>query len=177
MCELALSNSHICISARPLLFSYFSLTITAIMKKIIFCVFIIIGLMAFNHSMQSASHHADKSELFKMEKEFSDYAQQAGIAAAFAKYAAQDAVINRNGNIISGHDKINEFYQSSRSKKDKLEWAADFADVSASGDMGYTYGKYVYTAFDSTGKAKEYKGIFHTVWKRQKNGEWRFVYD
>ena len=147
------------------------------MKKIILITLAIAGLMAFDNSIRTKNLHADKAELFKMEKEFSDYVQKEGIAAGFAKYAAEDAVANRNGNLILGRTNINEFYNRTRSKKDKLEWSADFADIAASGDLGYTYGKYVYTAYDSIGNAKEYKGIFHTVWKKQKDGSWKFVYD
>ncbi|MBS1597398.1 MAG: nuclear transport factor 2 family protein [Bacteroidetes bacterium] len=146
------------------------------MKKIL-VILIIISSTAFHRSANPNQPNADKNELLKMEKEFSDYVQQEGIAAGFAKYAAPDAVVNRNGNLISGRDKINEFYNQARSKKDKLSWTADFADVSASGDLGYTYGKYIYVAYDSAGNTKEYKGIFHTVWKRQKDGSWKFVYD
>lgn len=147
------------------------------MKKIILVSALIVGLMAFDNSIRSKKINADKSELLKMEKEFSDYVQKEGIAAGFAKYAAEDAVANRNGNLIVGRSNINEFYNKTRSRKDKLEWSADFADIAQSGDLGYTYGKYVYTAYDSAGNAKEYKGIFHTVWKKQRDGSWKFVYD
>jgi len=147
------------------------------MKKIILIVVAVFALMAFDKSIRTLKNHADKSELIKMEKEFSDYVQQQGIPAGFGKYAAEDAVINRNGNLIKGREAINKFYQATRTKNDKLVWAADFADVSASGEMGYTFGNYTYTAVDSAGNAKEYKGIFHTVWKRQKDGSWKFVYD
>ena len=58
-----------------------------------------------------------------------------------------------------------------------LKWKPDFVDVAASGDLGYTYGHYTYSYIDSTGKAAEDKGIFHTVWKRQPDGNWRFVWD
>ena len=50
-------------------------------------------------------------------------------------------------------------------------------DVSESGDLAYTYGKYTFSAFDSNAKKIEAKGIFHTVWKRQEDGSWKFVYD
>ena len=133
--------------------------------------------MGFNSAINSGSAFDGKADLFKMEKEFSDFVQKEGISAGFAKYAAEDAVANRNGNLLKGRDKINDFYNKTRSLKDKLEWTAEFADVSASGDLGYTYGSYIYTAYDSAGKSKEYKGIFHTVWKKQKDRSWKFVYD
>jgi ketosteroid isomerase-like protein len=58
-----------------------------------------------------------------------------------------------------------------------LKWTPDFIDVAASCDLGYTYGKYTFAVTDSTGKVNESRGYFHTVWKKQKDGNWRFVWD
>ena len=118
-----------------------------------------------------------KKEILKSEKEFEACAMKEGMTAAFTKYAADDAVINRNKKIIAGKKAIKEFYENEKSNKDKLTWTADFVDVSSSCDLGYTYGKYIYTAIDSTGQSQEYKGIFHTVWKKQTDGSWKFVWD
>ena len=56
-------------------------------------------------------------------------------------------------------------------------WKPDFVDVSSSGDLGYTYGQYTFIRLDSIGNETASQGIFHTVWKRQSDGNWRFVYD
>ena len=58
-----------------------------------------------------------------------------------------------------------------------LVWKPDYVDVSESGDLAYTYGKYTFTSRDSTGRKVVSKGIFHTVWKRQEDGSWKFVWD
>ena len=44
-------------------------------------------------------------------------------------------------------------------------------------DLGYTYGHYTFSYIDSGGNKIENKGVFHTVWKRQSDGTWRFVWD
>jgi ketosteroid isomerase-like protein len=49
--------------------------------------------------------------------------------------------------------------------------------VSACGDLGYTWGSYTFTATDSLGATHRSEGIFHTVWKRQPDGSWKFVWD
>ena len=59
----------------------------------------------------------------------------------------------------------------------KLEWKPDYIDVSISGDLGYTYGKFTFSAIDTTGKLIESEGIFHTVWKKQEDGSWKYVWD
>lgn len=117
-----------------------------------------------------------KQEILKAEKDFEAAVKQDGLIA-FAKFAAEDAVINDNDHLIKGNSAIKNFYAAKKNGNVQLVWTPDFVDVSASRDLGYTYGKYTYSVTDSTGKTKDFNGIFHTVWKRQKNGEWKFVWD
>lgn len=101
-----------------------------------------------------------------------------GMAEAFAFFAADSAVIKRGESIIKGKKAIFESYNKPNSNTNiKLLWAPDFVDVSSSGDLAYTYGKYTYTYTDTTGTEQEFNGIFHTVWKRQANGKWKYVFD
>jgi ketosteroid isomerase-like protein len=43
--------------------------------------------------------------------------------------------------------------------------------------MAYTYGSYIFTTIDASGNKQESRGKFHTVWKKQADGSWKFVYD
>lgn len=118
-----------------------------------------------------------KKEIFAVEKEFEAMAKAEGIPAAFTKFAAEDGVIMRGDTVIAGKSAIHKFYSAKNLIGHKLEWTADFIYVAESGDLAYTYGKYIYTITDSTGAKSQSKGYFHSVWKRQENGEWRFVWD
>ena len=118
-----------------------------------------------------------KAELVQTEKAFEAMAKEKGLSVAFSYYADSSAVLNRGSYVIHGKDSIRLFYQAPRFKGVKLAWKPDFAEVSKSADLGYTYGKYTFTTQDSTGQIASSKGIFHTVWKRQTNGQWRFVWD
>ncbi len=118
-----------------------------------------------------------KQEILNTEKEFADCAQNEGITAAFYKFAADDAVLNHGETLIRGKEAIKQYYIKRNVENNKLLWTAEFVDVSVSGDLGYTYGSYIYTSIDSTGKTNEFKGLFHTVWKKQSNGSWKFVWD
>lgn len=101
-----------------------------------------------------------------------------GIAEAFWYYADGGATIRRkNDSLIHGKEPIRHFYSDSFYLTAKLEWSPDFADASADGTLGYTYGKYIWRVPDSTGKLSEFKGIFHTVWKKQNDGNWRYVWN
>lgn len=118
-----------------------------------------------------------KSEVVDTEKAFNALAQEEGLAKAFEYYAADDGVINRRKTVIQGKSAIGQYYVEDEKPGDKLTWDPTFVDVSQSGDLAYTYGDYTFTYLDSLGNEKVSQGIFHTVWKRQEDGKWRFVWD
>lgn len=119
-----------------------------------------------------------KKEIADTEKAFETMAKEKGIAEAFAYYADSNAVIKRrNDTLIMGKEGIRKFYSDDFYNTASVTWSPDFIDVSEKGDMAYTYGKYLWQSKDSTGKPIEFKGVFHTVWKKQKDGSWRYVWD
>lgn len=119
-------------------------------------------------------------EIRKIEKQFETDVNKFGADFAFYKYAAPQAVIKRgNDSLIFGANAIKKYYSNSSTKKLKAKayWTPDFIDVSEDGSIGYTYGKYRWITTDSLGKTKEYSGIFHTIWKKQADGSWKYVWD
>lgn len=119
-----------------------------------------------------------KNEIIAAEAAFAKMAASEGIPEAFLAFAAEDAVLMRNNKLIIGKEAMRDsFAGQKQGNKVSLSWKPDFVDVSASGDLGYTYGKYLYTTTDSTGNSTSTEGVFHTVWKRQADGTWKFVWD
>lgn len=105
-------------------------------------------------------------------------AAQKGIAEAFWFFADSEAVIKRgNDSLIKGKEGIRNFYSKDFYKSASVKWSPDFIDAAAGGDLAYTYGKYVWQSKDSSGKLVEAAGVFHTVWKKQKDGAWKYVWD
>lgn len=118
-----------------------------------------------------------KEEITNTERAFAEMAREEGVPKAFLFYAANDAVLNRNNKVLKGKEAIITYFDNQTLKEVNLQWAPDFVDVSSSGDLGYTYGRFTFSAKDTTGNPIEAEGIFHTVWKRQADGNWRFVWD
>jgi ketosteroid isomerase-like protein len=118
-----------------------------------------------------------KREIRDTELAFAKLAKEQGLKVAFTTYAADDAVINRGNNLIKGRKAIEDYYDNQNLDNVKLEWDPEFIEVAESGDLGYTYGPYTFTSVDSSRKETKSKGIFHTVWKKQVDGKWRFVWD
>ena len=118
-----------------------------------------------------------KEEIVNAERDFAKMAREEGVPQAFVFYAAKDAVLNRNNKVLKGKEAIKAYFDDQILKEVNLQWTPDFVDVSSSGDLGYTYGNFTFTAKDTTGNPIEAEGVFHTVWKRQADGSWRFVWD
>lgn len=118
-----------------------------------------------------------KKEILKTEAEFARMAEEEGIAAAFTFFAADSAVLNRGGKIIKGKEAITAYHQAQSLDNIHLVWTPDFVSVSRSGDLGYTYGTYTLSAPDSAGNMAESQGIFHSVWEKQSDGSWKYVWD
>lgn len=140
--------------------------------------FIFLILISCNMGEHKNSIEKWKQEILDTEHDFAEMAKKEGIKKAFLNYAADDVVLLRSKKLVEGKKAMDEFFGiPNESEHENLEWAPDFVDVAASGDLGYTYGKFTYSAIDSTGNKIESAGIFHTVWKKQSDGKWKFVWD
>lgn len=118
-----------------------------------------------------------KTEIRNVEKAFNDMAQKEGLVKAFQFYAAEEGVIRRKNKIYQGKEAIAEWYKKDVQPNETLTWNPTFIDVSKSGDLAFTYGDFTFTYPDSLGNKKMNTGIFHTVWKRQTDGSWKYVWD
>ncbi|WP_347922567.1 DUF4440 domain-containing protein [Pontimicrobium sp. SW4] len=145
---------------------------------IIICLFLI--LLGCNN-IESSPELIEKwkQEIVDTELAFAKMAKEKSIPEAFLAFAADDVVIKKGKKVLVGIDSLRASYKDRKPEADlaKLSWKPDFVDVSKSGDLGYTYGKYLYIKTDSLGVVTEETGIFHTVWKRQTDGNWKFVWD
>jgi ketosteroid isomerase-like protein len=135
------------------------------------------GILFFSCSHQINKEKL-KQEVFNTEKSFEKMCAEKGIAEGFYYFAADNAVIKRqNDTLIIGKENIKKYYDKDFYKNASVKWTPDFIDVSNDGSMAYTYGKYVWTAKDENGKPSEFKGVFHTVWKKQNDNTWKYVWD
>lgn len=119
-----------------------------------------------------------KAEVAKAEDDFKNLAQAKGIAEAFYTFADSNAIIKLdNDSLIKGKESIKKHFSHPKFEKATVTWKPDFVAVANDGSLAYTYGQYIWTAQDSLGNKKDFKGIFHTVWKKQQDGSWKFVWD
>lgn len=129
----------------------------------------------------SCNAHIDKAtiqqEIIATEQAFETMAMEQGLASAFFFFAADSAVILRGASIIKGRSNIHNFYQCDRFNNVILSWEPQFVEVSDCGTMAYTYGAYQMKSANEEGEEIESRGYFHTIWKKQCDNSWRYVWD
>ena len=98
---------------------------------------------------------------------------------AFLSFWAEDAAIFPPGSpIVVGKDKILANWADILNNPDvSLTWSPDKMQVSASGDLGYTYGKYQSARKGPEGQATIRNGKYVTIWRKEPDGAWRVVVD
>jgi ketosteroid isomerase-like protein len=127
---------------------------------------------------QPKNPEAIKKEIFQTEKAFEQMAAEKGIPEAFEYFADSNAVIKRDHDtLIIGKENIRTYYGKQDLTNATVTWTPDFIEVSPDGMLGYTYGKYLWRISGSDSTVQEFRGVFHTVWKRQGDGAWRYVWD
>jgi ketosteroid isomerase-like protein len=118
-----------------------------------------------------------EQRLIDIDREFSELSAKMGSHDAFLYYMDDSCVLLRpNRNPVIGRENIEAIY----SKPDTsftLTWEPLSADISSSGDLGYTYGTYTVKMDSPTGEAVEKKGTYVTIWKKDRKGNWKFVLD
>jgi len=93
----------------------------------------------------------------------------------FVSYYTADASLYPQGMpVATGTDAIREaLTKMSSTPGFSLHWDPAKADVSASGELGFTAGSYQMTMNDASGRPMTEKGKYVTVWKKQQNGQWK----
>lgn len=149
------------------------------MKKLTFALLVVLTSACTNpeQTAEKLTREQAIQQIYEVEQAFNEMFAAEGRAAAFAHFAAPDGGIQRSGKMIVGKDSIRAFYDRSTSTNLKLTWKPDRVDISDDFTMASTWGKYQYSGTRANGEDFETTGIFHTVWKRQPDGSWRYIYD
>ena len=113
-----------------------------------------------------------RSDLQNTERDFSKASAKRGSLEAFLAYAAPDVRVLRN----QKQPFIGRKAAVAAWKPLSIEWTwtTQFADVSASGDLGYSYG--LYEMRDKPTNSVTETGNYMRVWKRV-NGAWKLILD
>jgi ketosteroid isomerase-like protein len=125
----------------------------------------------------SATPKADASTLRRLEADFMKATAEKG-AQGYMSYYADDAAELPNGeDMLQGKENISKTMSFLDQKDNHLTWTPVHADMAAAGDLGYTYGTYEFRSKDKDGKPTVEYGKYVSIWKKQKDGNWKVVMD
>lgn len=122
-------------------------------------------------------------QVAEAEHAFSEYSVKHGIPEAFYHFIADDGIaLSATGPPRSKESYAREIDSAKKKKetpgpKPILKWKPFFTYAAASGDMAYNYGPYEFAFTSAKGEKKTYYGCFITVWKKQPDKTWKFVFD
>lgn len=140
------------------------------MNKFLCCLILIL----FSFGVASAQNKKEEARLFQTEVDFAKMSETQGVAAAFAAYFAEDSILlPHNGNPVYGKNEIVKYLGEGY----QLFWKPLKAEISKSGDIGYTYGTSETRFTGADGKPQVRYGKYMTVWRKQKDKTWKVIVD
>lgn len=128
-------------------------------------IFFVAVLLAAGPALAQAP---DAAPIVAAERAFAADAPLLGLTASFNKWSVTDAVMISGGEVQTVRD---VFPPDTPRPADeiRLEWWPNFAGISRSGDLGFTTGGVAINGRRA--------GHYFTIWKRQPDGGWKWVYD
>lgn len=139
------------------------------MKRAIF----LISVIGVLFSCSEKKPVANAKVLLDADIAFSDFSAKHGIQRAFIEFAGDSVVLLKSNSLpIVGRQSLIDSYAGKSDRDVVLTWKPEKAVIAESGDLGFTYGIWtLITAADTS------KGTYLTVWKKDRNGRWKYVAD
>jgi len=125
----------------------------------------------------SMAQNDPAEEVFAMERAFSAYSGEYGFREAFDHFIVDDMVKMDPGLLpVKGRANVLATLPS-YSEHLSITWEPSGGGISASKDMGYTYGIYTATSTDDDGTVNKGYGKYMTIWQKNAAGKWQVVFD
>jgi ketosteroid isomerase-like protein len=136
------------------------------MRAIIFTVALLAACSSAR--LEPSAAPATAAPVIAAERAFAARAGEIGWIPAFREYTAPDGQTLGAGGYENAPQSLAETPDDGNRN---LFWWPAFAGVSRSGDIGFTTGP---ASFDAARTPRIY---YFTIWRRQPNGTWRWIYD
>jgi ketosteroid isomerase-like protein len=142
------------------------------MKRLAVILLLLLCFPALSAAQRQPSK--DSALLVKLEADFAKAVAEHG-RTAFVAYFAEDGVELEDGGGITTREEMKK--QAPWPEGTSLTWTPVHADLANSGDLGYTYGNYIFKSKNKEGKIVASYGKYMSVWKKQQDGSWKVVVD
>ena len=127
--------------------------------------------------ISSCAAAADPFELIEADRAFNDAVAAGGSQAWGAWFAEDGAMIQEGVGEIRGREQIQNAAVFLDDPAISLSWEPLRADISRSGDLGWTTGRFTLEMTTPTGSMSQNEGLYVSIWRRQADGTWKVVMD
>lgn len=101
-----------------------------------------------------------------------------GGADAWASWFAEDGAMVQPGvGEVRGRESVRAVVAALDAPGVSLQWEPERADIAASGDLGWTTGRFVSEGPGPDGATARSEGIYVSIWRLQADGTWKVVMD
>ena len=128
-------------------------------------------LILFFVCFQNIQAQKGIDSLIRAEKDFAAYSVTNGTKEAFLKFLDSAGIIFNNGSPANGI----MTWKKREKAPGVLNWHPQVAEISVSGDFGYTTGPWTFQ--NSSNDTVVARGQYTTVWQINRKGEWKFLVD
>lgn len=111
-----------------------------------------------------------EQQLLELERQLSATAQESGLGGALSANMHPEGMVIRPGVTLTGAEAIARGL-TPPAGAGPMYWQPDRVDVSSSGDMGMTSGRYVQVVTGS----EAVQGRYVVVWRRDADGQWKIL--
>lgn len=111
-------------------------------------------------------------EIIDADIAMSNLATKEGFFKALLTYAEDSVIIPREGKLPLLNKSEAQETWANRPIIKEITWKPIRVEASKSGDMGYSFGFSTYQGKDTTTYTN-----YCTIWRKQKDGSWKFVFD
>jgi ketosteroid isomerase-like protein len=128
--------------------------------------------IVFSSLVAASDLETELKSMVQSERDFARTSVEKGMRHAFIAYLAEDSVVFNPDYPVPGKQWAEKIPQPGNGV---LNWHPVYADIAASGDLGYTTGPW---DFKSNAQPQEISyGEFNSIWRKQPDGSWKNVCD
>ena len=125
-----------------------------------------------------STHAAEAAQIMKADADFAQ-AVAGKDRARFLSFLAEVTTFNGGSpSELHGRDAVmkewNDFFTPDGPT---LSWTPARGEVVGAGDLGYTTGQSLFRGKGPDGKTVERRGEYLTVWRKQRDGSWKVIFD
>ena len=121
---------------------------------------------------------ATRAEIMEADRAFAKRTAEKGLDGWVETFAEDGAMFPAGRPMVRGKDAVRRLMAPAfQDKNFRLFWEPTQADVSASGELGYTTGRFERTVTGPDGAPVTTIGKYITIWKKQPDSTWKVVAD